>query len=194
MTPSKRTYSYSDRNALPHSDTAQPTDGTKHKAPHKEHRAPRSYDGSVPASGKRVPLLGAPKRHHSLQARDLYPTPGPPDADEALWPRTWRRLHCHWALSQGRRMGDRIIADPGGHPHHLPLACLGDPKAPRTDSTNGPMKGVPPGPAILRAAPGCTLWGELPKHLVGLYTRRRSAHTSKAGRTHSDAPTVAVSQ
>ena len=61
------------------------------------------------------------------------------------------------------RADECVITDPGGHPHHLPLACLGDPKAPRTDSTSGPMKGVPPGPAILRATPGYTLWGALPK-------------------------------
>ena len=40
--------------------------------------------GSDPAQGKRVPLLGAPKRHHSLQARDLYPSPGRPDTGEAV--------------------------------------------------------------------------------------------------------------
>ena len=58
--------------------------------------------------------------------------------------------------------GRRAIADPEWHPHHLPLVCLGDPKAPRTDSTSGPMMGVPPGPAILQAAPGCTRMGSLP--------------------------------
>ena len=58
--------------------------------------------------------------------------------------------------------GRRAIADPEWHPHHLPLVCLGDPKAPRTDSTSGPMMGVPPGPAILQAMPGCTQVGSLP--------------------------------
>ena len=59
--------------------------------------------------------------------------------------------------------GRRTIADPEWHPHHLPLVCLGDPKAPRTDSTSGPMMGVPPGPAILQAVPGCTQVGSLPR-------------------------------
>ena len=58
---------------------------SKHALPHsdaKQHTA--QLHGSDPVQGKRVPLLGAPKRHHSLQARDLYPSPGRPDTGEAM--------------------------------------------------------------------------------------------------------------
>ena len=79
--------------------------------------------------------------------------------------------------------GRRLIADPEWHPHHLPLVCLGDPKAPRTDSTSGPMMGVPPGPAILQAAPGCTRMGSLPS-ANGPKTSWRT-HVKRIGTAHS---------
>ena len=95
-----------------------PTEGRRSKQAHTElHQAHRTryhtatqsitahLHGSVPASCRRVPPLGAPKRHHALRARDLYLTPGRPDTGEAMhsiqaWPRARPRFHSHWAHSQ----------------------------------------------------------------------------------------------